>query len=247
MPDLRAALLALALPATAHAACHDTRFDSTPYTVCEVGTGDGLRLWWRADDGLPVATFGRLSDMLARHGQHFGFAMNAGMFAPDLHPLGLTVIDGVTVHPLVTRASSGNFGMLPNGVFCIAADRFAVIETKTYAAAPPRCRYATQSGPMLVIAGALHPKFRPESGSTYIRNGVGVSADGQRAVFAISDVPVTFLAFARFFRDGLGLPDALFLDGHTSRLAAPELKRTDPGFPMGPILGTVVDGPAPGG
>ena len=255
MPEVRAALLALGLtvatPFAAQAApaadCHDTRFELTPYTVCTVPFGADLRLWWRADDGLPVATFGRLSDMLARQGLHLGFAMNAGMFAPDLRPLGLTIIDGKTLHPLVTRASAGNFGMLPNGVFCVADDRFAVLETAAYAATAPACRYATQSGPMLVIAGALHPRFMAASGSTYIRNGVGVSQDGQRAVFAISDAPVSFHAFARFFRDGLGLPDALFLDGHTSRLAAPGLDRLDPGFPMGPILGTVVDGPPPGG
>lgn len=246
MPDLRVLALALALPAAAQAACRETAFEGTPYTVCETSIGqDDLRLWVKAPDGLPVGTFGRLADLLATQGKHFGFAMNAGMYAPDLHPLGLTIVDGQPVAPLVTGASKGNFGLLPNGVFCIGPDRYAVIETRAYAAAPPACRYATQSGPMLVIGGALHPKFLPDSGSAYIRNGVGVSPDGQHAAFAVSDAPVTFRAFARFFRDSLKMPDALFLDGNTSRLAAPDLHREDAGFPMGPILGTVVDGPAP--
>ena len=94
---------------------------------------------------------------------------------------------------------------------------------------------------MLVIDGALHPRFMPGSDSTYIRNGVGVSADGTRAVFAISNDAVNFHAFARLFRDELGLPDALYFDGNVSRLYAPRhLAATTLGFPMGPIVGTVV-------
>jgi uncharacterized protein YigE (DUF2233 family) len=51
---------------------------------------------------------------------------------------------------------------------------------------------------------------------------------------------VNFHAFARFFRDALGLTDALYFDGNISRLYAPQLGRHDGGFPMGPIVGTVV-------
>ena len=49
--------------------------------------------------------------------------------------------------------------------------------------------------------------------------------------------PVTFSEFARLFRDGLGLPDALYFDGNVSRLHAPALGRSDFGPPMGPIVG----------
>ena len=93
---------------------------------------------------------------------------------------------------------------------------------------------------MLVIGGKLHPRFLPDSDSRYIRNGVGVSPDGGTARFAISEEPVTFHEFARFFRDVLGTPDALYLDGKISRLYAPSVRRNDTGFPVGPIIGTVV-------
>jgi uncharacterized protein YigE (DUF2233 family) len=93
---------------------------------------------------------------------------------------------------------------------------------------------------MLVIGGSLHPRFIPESSSRYVRNGVGVSADGTRAFFVISDGRVNFAEFARVFRDALGTPDALYFDGNVSRLYAPSLGRDDIGFPMGPIVGTVV-------
>jgi uncharacterized protein YigE (DUF2233 family) len=126
--------------------------------------------------------------------------------------------------------------MLPNGVFCVGHGTAQVIETLTFAAAPPPCRYASQSGPMLVIDGALHPRFLRNSTSRYVRNGVGTTADGSRAVFVISDRPVSLYDFARFFRDGLGLPNALYFDGNVSRLYAPQLGRDDAGRPVGPMV-----------
>jgi uncharacterized protein YigE (DUF2233 family) len=63
-------------------------------------------------------------------------------------------------------------------------------------------------------------------------------------VFAISDRPVTFHEFGRLFRDGLGLPQALYFDGQISRLYAPDLRRNDWGLSMGPVVGLV--GPAGG-
>ncbi|MCA3460144.1 MAG: phosphodiester glycosidase family protein, partial [Rhodobacter sp.] len=86
----------------------------------------------------------------------------------------------------------------------------------------------------------LHPRFIPDSPSRYIRNGVGVSADGSRAYFVISQGRVNFAEFARLFRDALRTPQALYFDGNVSRLFAPDIGRRDMGFPMGPIVGTVV-------
>jgi uncharacterized protein YigE (DUF2233 family) len=165
--------------------------------------------------------------------------MNAGMYHPDRVPVGLMIENGQERARIVTSDGPGNFGLLPNGVFCIN-DRFAVIESRAFKAAPPACRFATQSGPMLVIDGALHPRFIPDSPSRYIRNGVGVSADGRRAYFVISQGRVNFAEFARVFRDALGTPQALYFDGNVSRLFAPDIGRRDLGFPMGPIVGTVV-------
>jgi uncharacterized protein YigE (DUF2233 family) len=98
--------------------------------------------------------------------------------------------------------------------------------------------YATQSGPMLVIDGAIHPKFLVDATSRKRRNGAGVREDGV-VVFAISDSAVTFHEFASYFRDALKTPNALYLDGTISRLHAPEIGRNEPGLPMGPIVGVV--------
>jgi prepilin-type processing-associated H-X9-DG protein len=64
--------------------------------------------------------------------------------------------------------------------------------------------------------------------------------DGVTAIFAISDEPVTFHAFARLFRDELGCANALFLDGSVSSLYASELGRDDELAPLGPMIGISV-------
>ena len=230
--------LAGLVPGAAGAACGPFAFEGLPYTVCEVRAGEDLRLFLEGPDGV-YGSFRAVNAALAAEGKTLGFAMNAGMYHRDLSPVGLYVEDGREVSRLVTRDGPGNFGLLPNGVFCVG-EGFAVVESRAFAKAGRVCRYATQSGPMLVIGGKLHPKLIPDSPSVYVRNGVGVSADGQVAWFAISDRAVNFDTFARMFRDGLGARDALYLDGSISRLYAPELGRSDFGFSMGPIVGTVV-------
>nr|WP_253913471.1 phosphodiester glycosidase family protein [Pseudoruegeria sp. HB172150] len=234
------ALLLLAASPAAAATCETTDFDGAPITWCRVDlASEELRLWLRDPDAAPFGTFGRVEEALGREGKHVGIAMNAGMFHHDRSPVGLYVENGMQEGRLVTSDGPGNFGLLPNGVFCVGDGTAQVIESHAYADNPPPCRYATQSGPMLVIDGKLHPKFRADSDSFYIRNGVGVRPGGTEAILAISDVPVNFHHFARFFRDVAGTPNALFLDGDVSRLYAPQLDRWDMGVPMGPILGTV--------
>jgi uncharacterized protein YigE (DUF2233 family) len=219
---LLAAVFLLAPVAAEAAVCRDTSFEGASYTICEVTAGEDLRLFHSGPDGA-YGSFRNVDAALGAEGKALGFAMNAGMYHRDLAPVGLYVEDGVETSAIVTSDGPGNFGLLPNGVFCIG-ETFRVFESRTFKRDRPDCRYATQSGPMLVIDGQLHPKLLPGSDSTYIRNGVGVSEDGKRAVFAISNDEVNFHSFARFFRDELGLFEALYFDGNISRLYAPELE-----------------------
>ncbi len=220
--------------------CRTLDHEGQSYAVCEAVLGEDLRLFYDDPDGAPIGTFERLREGLAAEGRRLVFAMNAGMYHPDRRPVGLYRAEGREVSRLVTSAGPGNFGLVPNGVFCIGADGFAVIETLEFQREAPDCRFATQSGPMLVIGGELHPRFLKDSESRYVRNGVGVSADGRRAYFVISGDSVNFHDFARVFRDALGLPNALYFDGNISRLFAPEIGRDDFGFPMGPMVGLSV-------
>ncbi len=231
-------LCALVMPAAASAACRDMDFENQPYTVCEVTADQDLRLFHTGADGAVLGSFGRVDEALGATGEKLLFAMNAGMYHADRAPVGLLVTDGVERARIITSDGPGNFGLLPNGVFCIGA-QFSVVESRAFAAKPPACRFATQSGPMLAIDGALHPRFLRDGDSRYIRNGVGVSRDGKTAFFVISGRAVNFYDFGRLFRDVLKTPNALYFDGKISRLYAPEIRRNDFGFQMGPIVGLV--------
>lgn len=231
-------LCAMMLPAAASAACRDLEFENQPYTVCDVAANQDLRLFHSAADGTVLGSFGRVDEALAPERKKLLFAMNAGMYHADRAPVGLLVTNGVQKSKIVTSDGPGNFGLLPNGVFCIGA-QFSVVESRAYDARPPSCRFATQSGPMLVINGALHPRFLKNGDSRYIRNGVGVSPDGKTAYLVISGRAVNFYDFGRLFRDVLKTPNALYFDGKISRLYAPDLRRNDFGFQMGPIVGLV--------
>jgi uncharacterized protein YigE (DUF2233 family) len=87
---------------------------------------------------------------------------------------------------------------------------------------------------MLVIDGRLHPKLQPDGDSRYVRNGVGVR--GQESLFVISEEPVSLGKFARFFRDGLKAPNALYFDGSVSSLWDPAAGRQDSHSALGPII-----------
>ncbi|WP_415919267.1 phosphodiester glycosidase family protein [Tateyamaria sp. SN6-1] len=239
MRALTALFLLWAAPALS-ATCENVRFAGNGYTVCTVlPATEELRLFLYDDAGDPLGQFSAVDRALRAEGKQLGFAMNAGMYHDDRAPVGLYVEEGKEVMRVIPNAGPGNFGLLPNGILCLRAGRADVIETLRYVNEAPDCTHATQSGPMLVIDGALHPRFLPDSTSRFVRNGVGTTADGTRAVFAISNTAVTFHEFGTLFRDHLGLPNALFLDGNISRLYAPDLNRSDFGFSLGPIVGTV--------
>ena len=210
-------------------------------TVCRVDTRtERLRLFLRDGHGEVFRRFDRLAQALRAKGASLVFAMNAGMFQPGWLPVGLFVADGKTLLPLNTTEGAGNFFLKPNGVFLVVDGKAQVVESSRYPeiTSTGRVTLATQSGPLLVQAGTIHPAFNPASTSRLIRNGVGVTAAGE-AVFAISEEPVNLYEFAEFFRDVLRCPDALFLDGTVSSLYAPGLKRDDFRAVLGPMIGVV--------
>ncbi len=162
--------------------------------------------------------------------------MNAGMYDAEGLPIGLYVENGQQRHPINLRSGPGNFHLKPNGVLAVdAGGRITIVPSETWEKSPGKAQWATQSGPMLLIDGALHPKLHPNGSSFYVRNGVG-TADGQTAWFVISDEPVSFGRFARFLRDELGCRDALYLDGAVSSLWDPAAGRQDPSRSLGPLL-----------
>lgn len=239
----------LAAPQSASAEpCRTQSFGAESYIVCSFDlTRQNIRTYWRGDDGKPYRTFAALADDLEAKGRSLRFAMNGGMYRNDLRPVGLYIENGRELTAANTATLTGapsqipNFYKKPNGVFYIGDGEAGIVETSRFLALRPRANFATQSGPMLVIDGAIHPAFIVRSSDRKPRNGVGVSSR-TRAQFVITRGWVTFHEFARFFRDGLGCDNALFLDGGAaSGLYAPELGRDDaPGHGgYGPIIAAV--------
>lgn len=196
-----------------------------------------VELFLRDEAGRTFNRFDRLESWLAGRNRRLRFAMNAGMFQPDFSPVGLLVQDGRQVSPLNLSDGSGNFFLKPNGVFFISESGPRVVESTEYPALARGVRLATQSGPLLVRNGALHPAFNAGSTSRLLRNGVGVS--GGTVVFVISEQPVNFYEIATYFRDELHCPDALYLDGVVSSLYSADLRRNDSAADLGPIIGVI--------
>jgi uncharacterized protein YigE (DUF2233 family) len=212
--------------------CRAEFFEGSRFTVCD-NRGGQFMLFAAAKDETPLRSFAEI----ARHvnAERVAFAMNAGMFDEDGRPIGLAEVAGKQSHTVNLRDGGGNFHLKPNGVFMVlCAGSPAIFQSDRIPEFRCRPRLATQSGPMLVIDGNLHPKLQADGTSRYIRNGVGVR-DG-RALFVISEGAVSLGKFARFFRDGLKTPNALYFDGSISSLWDPANGRQDSHSPLGPII-----------
>ncbi len=232
--------LLAAFPGTALAApqCADAVHAGNAYALCTVDLRESeLRLFWQNGAGEPYVTFAAVSEALAAQNAELVFATNAGMYDTNYAPVGLYVEAGRQFVAANTNEGPGNFHLLPNGVFYWAGDTAGILETNRFLAEAPPVDFATQSGPMLLIDGEVHPRFLPDSDSRKIRNGVGI-IDEHNVVFVLSDDAVTFFEFALFFRDQLGVRNALFLDGTVSEIFAPDLNRRGIGW-FGPIVGVV--------
>ena len=127
--------------------------------------------------------------------------------------------------------------MKPNGIFLVDNEEAKVIETSKFEQKDSTI-FATQSGPMLLIDGAIHPAFNEGSKNVHIRNGVGIADDGS-IVFAISNEPVNFYDFASLFKEKYGCQNALYLDGFVSKCHLSELGRSDKGENFGVIIGVL--------
>ena len=211
--------------------CVQREFEGNRFTVCDPKGGE-IRLIAAGANQTPVRSFADLQT--AGKADDVAFAMNAGMFDEAGRPIGLAIVDGREVHAINRREGGGNFHLLPNGVFLVRSDGHAEVVTAERFAPNEDIRLATQSGPMLVIDGKLHPRIEPDGQSRYIRNGVGVR-DGE-AWFVITQDPVSFGKLARFFRDELETPNALYFDGSVSSLWDPAGNRQDSHSPIGPMV-----------
>jgi len=216
--------------------CSQETVAGNDYIICRIDmTNTAVSVRWRAGSGKPFGSLVAVQRAAAAAGEKLVFVMNGGMYHEDLSPVGYHVENRQKFKNANTRPGPGNFHLLPNGIFYVDGKSAGVMETRAFLRRNKRPQFATQSGPMLVINGKVHPKFRHNSQSRKVRNGVGVSRDGRTAYFVLSDEPVTFYAFAKVFQRHLKTPNALFLDGSVSQLASRTIGRH--GFrPVGPVI-----------
>ncbi len=219
------------------AACRRAVFEDVPLTVCTADPRtDRITTALAPEDGAPYRGLAALAAARQDQSVQVRFAMNGGMFDDDGQPIGYYVENGERLQALNRAKGPGNFHMLPNGVFFGTGDKWEVRTSEDfYDNVEERPEFGTQSGPMLVIDGELHPKIDPDGTSLRIRNAVGIDPAG-RALFVISDDPISFGKLARFYRDVLNVRNALFLDGTVSSLWSPATSRLDQGFAIGPLI-----------
>lgn len=214
--------------------------DTPRYTVVKVDLRtERLALFLNDDTGTAFKRFDRLDAWLKARNKQLLFAVNAGMYHADFAPVGLLVREGREEAPLNLADGVGNFFRKPNGVFLVTADGPRIVEASEYPALAAKggVQLATQSGPLLLRRGAVHPALIPNSDSRKTRNGVCVS--GSTAVFVFAETPVNFYDFALYFRDVLHCRDALYLDGTVSAIYSKTLQRNDFVRDLGPMLAVV--------
>jgi uncharacterized protein YigE (DUF2233 family) len=196
-----------------------------------------ISFYWKDSNGKIVGSLQNLKTFVEVGKKELKFAMNGGMYKKDQSPQGLYIENSIELSPLDTLYGNGNFYLKPNGVFYITKTNIAIIcQTKEFID-NGQIKFATQSGPMLLIDGAVHSAFKKGSKNLNIRNGVGILPNN-KVVFVMSKREVNFYDFAKFFKK-LNCKYALYLDGFVSRTYLPEAnwKQLDGDFGM--IIGVV--------
>ena len=194
-----------------------------------------IKLYWKDDNQKNFKSILNLKTWLDNKHQELLFAMNGGMYKQDNSPQGLFIENQRTLTPLDTTSGNGNFYLKPNGVFYITTNNIPFICRTANFTDNGQIKYATQSGPMLIIDGQIHPAFNEGSTNLNIRNGVGILPDN-KIIFAMSKKEINFYDFADYFKS-LGCNNALYLDGLVSRTYLPEKKWTQTDGNFGVIIG----------
>jgi uncharacterized protein YigE (DUF2233 family) len=194
-----------------------------------------LAFFWKNENQSTFGSIENLKDWLSKNKKELVFATNGGMYKKDQSPQGLFIQNKITKSPIDTTNGNGNFYLKPNGVFYLTSNKKAFISETDKFVKSQNIEFATQSGPMLLIDGKIHPAFNKNSTNLNIRNGVGILLNNE-IIFAMSKREINFYEFAEFFKSK-GCKNALYLDGFVSRTFHPKenWKQTDGNF--GVIIG----------
>lgn len=201
--------------------CNDNLMIEKDYVIFEANPKtDNIKFYWKNDSGQANKSINNLKKYVESKNENLRFAMNGGMFEINNIPKGLYIENLKILNKIDTSTGNGNFYLQPNGVFYITKSQTAkIVETRKFRY-NSNIKYATQSGPLLLINGNLNPIFQEQSKNVNIRNGAGILENGN-IVFVMSKTEVNFYNFSLLFKE-LGCKNALYLDGFVSRTYLPE-------------------------
>ncbi|RFS17853.1 phosphodiester glycosidase family protein [Emticicia sp. C21] len=185
-----------------------------------------LTFYHKTPEGRSIGTFKYLYEYLDQQSKSLVFATNGGIYTKALEPLGLYIENGKEIVPINRKKGTDNFYLEPNGIFYIKNGDANIEASDDFNEKSSKLNFATQSGPLLVIEGNIHPRFVAGSANKTIRSGVGI-IDEDKVVFAISDQAVNFYDFATLFKEKFNCQHALYLDGTISKMYLPELNRKE--------------------
>lgn len=178
-----------------------------------------VKLYWKDEKGQLLNNFTNLKSFVENQNQTLLFAMNAGMYQKDYSPVGLYIEDSKVIKKVNTSSGKGNFYLKPNGIFYITSQNIADVCQTSEFRYNDKIKYATQSGPMLVINNHIHSIFTKGSKHLNIRNGVGILPNNE-LLFAMSKEKISLYDFAEYFKNK-GCKNALYLDGYVSKTYYP--------------------------
>lgn len=179
-----------------------------------------ISFYWKDDNGQILKSIDNLKKKIERDKKNLKFAMNGGMFEKNNIPKGLYIENFRILNKIDTLSGEGNFYLNPNGIFYLTKNKTAeIIETKNFKYSS-EIKYATQSGPILLVNQEINPIFKKDSKNLNIRNGVGILED-EKVVFIMSKKEINFYNLASIFKK-LGCKKALYLDGFVSRTYFPK-------------------------
>ncbi|WP_284464570.1 phosphodiester glycosidase family protein [Chryseobacterium sp.] len=216
--------------------CKEKIQDENRFVIYQVNPKkQNLKFYWKNDKNEILKRIDHLKNQVESKNEKLVFAMNGGMFEPDQSPKGLYIEDFKILKSIDTLQGSGNFYLQPNGVFYVNQNNQPEIsETKKYIQ-NTGIKYATQSGPMLLMDGKINTIFQKDSKNLNIRNGVGIMENGE-IIFAMSKKEVNFYSLAELFKE-MGCKNALYLDGYVSRTYLPEKNWIQKDGNFGVIIG----------
>ena len=155
-------------------------FEGQNYPWCSLDLKrEPLSLHWRDPrSGQPFGNIEALRQWGEAQRQRLLFAANAGIYDQAVRTAGPVRgkrQDRGAVESFPRQPASGNFSLLPNGVFAIYPDGHAAVRTSAaFKADGKPADWATQSGPMLVIDGSSTTSSSTIPASLKWRSGVCV-------------------------------------------------------------------------